>query len=77
MPSMCGILDPLILRENMFPLNSRKLDILDFVMDFLKFFRERYNYSPPAILPRLLTIMDLLAPKQELQGIYLMKIEVN
>ncbi|XP_034235374.1 uncharacterized protein LOC117641823 [Thrips palmi] len=61
MRSLCSILDPLGLQENIFPLDSRKLEILDSILDVIDCLKNKKNYSPPALLPRILTILSFLS----------------
>ncbi|KAE8745448.1 hypothetical protein FOCC_FOCC007828 [Frankliniella occidentalis] len=68
MRSLCCILDPLCSQENMFPLNSVKLEVLDSLVDILECLKNKRSYCPPAILPRLLTILSLISPVKEYDG---------
>lgn len=68
MRSFCCIFDPLGLPENIFPLNSKKLEILDSILDVLECFKRKHNYCPPAILPRLLTVLSLMSPMSDKNG---------
>lgn len=62
MHSICSILDPLGLKENIYPVDSRKLEIVDSIIDVLEGLQRKRGYAPPAILPRLLTLLTLLYP---------------
>ncbi|KAK3911906.1 Protein SAAL1, partial [Frankliniella fusca] len=68
MRSICCILDPLCSEENIFPVNAIKFEVLDSIVDILDCLKNKRNYCPPAILPRLLTIFALMSPLKENHG---------